>query len=107
MIFYFRNGLTKKEVFRKLNLWVKYEPFIKFNTTCSETLGNCLYAIYNSTSFEDSIRKVLLMGGDTDTNCCIVGSVTESLYGMTDVQKKDAILNLPNDYVRILKKVYK
>jgi len=107
MIFYFRNGLTKKEVFRKLNLWVKYEPFIKFNTTCSETLGNCLYAIYNSTSFEDSIRKVLLMGGDTDTNCCIVGSVTESLYGMTDVQKKDAILNLPNDYVKILKKVYK
>lgn len=107
MIFYFRNGLTKEEVFRKLNLFIKYKPFIKFNTTCSETLGNCLYAIYNSTSFEDSIRKVLLMGGDTDTNCCIVGSVTESLYGMTDIQKKDAISNLPNDYVKILKKVYR
>ena len=107
MIFYFRNGLSKEEVFRKLNLLVKYEPFEKFNTTCKETLSNCLYAIYNSNSFEDSIRKTLLMGGDTDTNCCIVGSVTESLYGMNDIQKKDTISNLPNDYVKILKKVYR
>ena len=89
------------------NLLVKYEPFKKFNTTCKETLSNCLYAIYNSNSFEDSIRKTLLMGGDTDTNCCIVGSVTESLYGMNDIQKKDTISNLPNDYVKILKKVYR
>ena len=107
MIYYFRNGLTKEEVFQKLNILVKYEPFVKFNTTCRETIGNCLYAIYNSVSFEDSIRKTLLMGGDTDTNCCIVGSVTESLYGMNDIQKKDTISNLPNDYVKILKKVYR
>ncbi|MBQ6498250.1 MAG: ADP-ribosylglycohydrolase family protein [Bacilli bacterium] len=106
IIFYFRKGLTKEEVFQKLNLLVKYESFVKFNTTCRETLGNCLYAIYNSNSFEDSIRKTLLMGGDTDTNCCIVGSVTESLYGMNDIQKKDAISNLPKEYVKVLKKVY-
>ena len=107
MIFYFRNGLTKEEVFQKLNLAVKYEPFTKFNKTCKETLNNCLYAIYNSNSFEDSIRKTLLMGGDTDTNCCIVGSVTEAIYGMTDKEKQDAISNLPNDYVKILKKAYR
>ena len=107
MIYYFRNGLTKEEVFRKLNLLVKYEPFKKFNMTCKETLNNCLYAIYNSTSFEDSIRKTLLMGGDTDTNCCIVGSVAESLYGMSEVQKKDAISGLPNEYQKVLKRVYK
>ncbi len=107
MIYYFRNGLTKEEVFQKLNILVKYEPFVKFNTTCRETLGNCLYAIYNSVSFEDSIRKTLLMGGDTDTNCCIVGSVTESLYGMSEVQKKETISGLPNHYVKILKRVYK
>ena len=107
MIYYFRNGLSKEEVFKKLNLLVKYEPFVKFNTTCKETLGNCLCAIYNSTSFEDSIRKILLMGGDTDTNCCIVGSVAESIYGMSDIQKEDAISELPNEYVKILKEAYK
>ena len=107
MIYYFRNGLSKDEVFCKLNLLAKYEPFTKFNTTCNETLGNCLYALYNSNSFEDAIRKTLLMGGDTDTNCCIVGSVAESIYGMTDNQKKDAISGLPNEYVKILKRVYR
>ena len=107
MIYYFRNGLTKEEVYNKLRLLVKYEPFTKFNITCNETLNNCLYAIYNSNSFEDAIRKALLMGGDTDTNCCIVGSIAESIYGMTDEQKEDAIRDLPNEYVKVLKKVYK
>ncbi len=107
MIYYFRTGLTKAEVFRKLNLLSKYEPFEKFNTTCKETLGNCLYAIYNSFSFEDAIRRTLLMGGDTDTNCCIVGSVAESLYGMNEMQKEETIAGLPDEYVKILKRVYK
>lgn len=107
MIYYFRKGLTKEEVFKKMGLLVKYDPFIKFNTTCKETFGNCLYAIYISNSFEDSIRKTLLMGGDTDTNCCIVGSVTESLYGISDKQKEDALYNLPKEYVKILDRVYK
>lgn len=107
MIYYFRKGLTKEEAFKKLNLSVKYEPFTKFNTTCKDTLGNCLYAIYNSSSFEDSIRKTLLMGADTDTNCCIVGSIAEALYGMTKQEKEDAVSGLPIEYVKILKKVYK
>lgn len=107
MIYYFRNGLTKEEVYKMLGLKVKYEPFIKFNTTCKETIGNCLYALYNSTSFEDSIRKTLLMGGDADTNCCIVGALAESLYGMSKTQSEDAISGLPNEYVKILKRVYK
>lgn len=106
MIFYFRKGLTKEEVYKKLSLKHDYKPFKKFNMTCSETLENCLYAIYNSESFEDSIRKSLLMGGDTDTNCAITGSVAESLYGMTESEKSDAIANLPKGFVKVLKKSY-
>ena len=64
MIYYFRNGLSKEEVFCKLNLLIKYKPFEKFNTTCKEILNNCVYVLYNSNSFEDAIRKTLLMGGD-------------------------------------------
>lgn len=103
MIYYFRNNLSKQAVFNKMGLLAKYEPFVKFNTTCKETLGNCLYAIYISNSFEDAIRKTLLMGGDTDTNCCIVGSVAEALYGMNIKQEEDALANLPNEYRKILK----
>ena len=106
MIYYFRNGLSKDKVYQKLNLKVEYKPFTKFNMTCNETIGNCLYAIYYSNSFEDAIRKILLMGGDTDTNACIVGSVAESIYQMTEAQKELAKKDLPPNYVKILRKVY-
>ena len=46
------------------------------------------------------------MGGDTDTNACIVGSVVEALYGMTKEEKLLAQKNLPSDYIKVLKKVY-
>ena len=107
MIYYSRMGLDKEEIYRKLDLKVEYTPFTRFNTTCNETLGNCLYALYNSNSFEGAIRTTLLMGGDTDTNCCIVGSIAESLYGMTSDQKEDALKGLPDEHVKILKKVYR
>lgn len=106
MIYYFRKGYTKNYVYEKLNLEHKYVPFKKFNMTCSETLGNCLYAIYFEISFDDTIRKTLLMGGDTDTNCAITGSVAESLYGMTESEKSDAIANLPKGFVKVLKMSY-
>ncbi len=107
MIYYFRKGLTKEEVFKKLNIYAEYKPFIRFNTTCYTTLNNCLWAIYNSNSFEDSIRKVLYMGGDTDTNACIVGSISESLYGMTEEETCFAKRDLPKEFVKVLNKVYK
>ena len=70
-------------------------------------MGNCLYAIYKSTSFEDAIRKTLMMGGDTDTNACIVGSVAESLYGMSQEEKEDAQKDLPKEFVKTLRQYYR
>lgn len=105
MIFYFKKGLTKKEVYNKLNLSVKYKPFLKFNMTCSETIDNILYVIYKTNNFEDAIRETLLMGGDTDTNCAIVGSVAEAIYGVNDELKKKVKEKIPNEFVKILKKV--
>lgn len=107
MIYYFRKGLTKEEVFKKLRIYTEYKPFVKFNTTCYETLNNCLYALYNSNSFEDSIRKTLLMGGDTDTNCCIVGSISEALYGMNSEEINLARKDLPDEFIKVLNKVYR
>lgn len=105
IIYYFRQGLTKEDVFKKLDLKVKYVPFEKFNMTCHKTIDNCLYALYESDSFEDAIRKVLSMGGDTDTNACIVGAMAEALYGMTEKKKEEAKENLPKEYIKILKRV--
>lgn len=104
IIFYLRRGLSLKEIYNKLNIEIKYRPFAKFNYTCSETIDNCLYALYNSSSFEDSIRKIISLGGDTDTNAAIVGSMAEALYGIDDELIKKANEKLPDKFKKILVK---
>ena len=104
MIYYLRKGYSKEEVYQKLRLPVHYQPFKRFNMTCYETLENCLYAFYQSSSFEDAIRKTLLMGGDTDTNAAIVGSMAEALYGIDDSIVESIQKKLPKNYVKVLEK---
>ena len=106
IIFYLRKGLTKEEIIKKLNLEIKYVPFKKFNKTCSETLSNCLYTFYMSYDFEDAIRRTLLSGGDTDTNCAIVGSMAEALYGIDKNIINEVNKKIPKEFVKILKKCY-
>ena len=102
MIYYSRKGYTKDEIYEMMNIDVKYNTFVKFNTTCEETLGNCMYALYNSNSFEDAIRKTLLMGGDTDTNCAIVGSIAEAMYGIDNEVIEKVNDKIPKKFVKIL-----
>ena len=87
-----------------MNINVKYTPFTKFNYTCSETIDNCLYVLYNSTSFEDAIRKTIYLGGDTDTNAAIVGSMAEALYGINPLLIAEANKKLPDNFKKILQK---
>ena len=103
IIFYLRNGASLTYVYKKLNLRIKYNRFYEFNTSCDETLNNCLYILYHTGSFEEAIRMTLLMGGDTDTNCAIVGSMAEALYGVDQslVDKVDE--RIPVKYVKLLK----
>lgn len=104
IIFYLRSGMNITDIYKKLNIDVEYIPFKKFNTTCYETIGNCLYALYNSDSFFDAIRRVLLMGGDTDTNACIVGSMAEALYGVDDELRVEASKKIPKEFVKVLER---
>lgn len=104
IIFYLRNNKKLDEIYQKLNLKVDYTPWDKFNNTCEETISNCLYVLYNSNSFEDAIRKTLLIGGDTDTNCAIVGSMAEALHGIDDILIERANEKLPPKFVKILSK---
>lgn len=102
MIYYFRVGYSKEEVIKKLNLKIEYVPFTKFNTTCKETFGNVIYAIFNSNSFEDAIKQIIFMGGDTDTNTAIVGSVAEAIYGVPHDLIETVNKKIPNEFVKIL-----
>lgn len=103
IIFYLRNGFTKEEVLKKMNINLNYKPFTKFNITCSETIDNCLYVLYHSTDFEDAITKAVSMGGDTDTNACIVGSMAEALYGVDESLKQKVNNKIPDEFQKVLR----
>ena len=94
-------------ILKRLNIDLNYKPFDKFNTTCSQTFDNCVFAVFNSNSFEESIKTVLSYGGDTDTNACIVGSMAEALYGIDRKLIKQANNYIPDDFVKILDKAYR
>jgi len=104
IIFYLRKGLSKQEIYNKLNIRPKYIPFKKFNTTCEETIDNCLYVFYQSTGFEDAIRKTVYLGGDTDTNACIVGSMAEAAFGINNELIAAVNEKIPPEFKKILLK---
>lgn len=106
IIFLARNNYTKKEIIDYLNIKLEYKPFIKFNTTCYDTIGNCLYALFKTNSFEEAIKEVISYGGDTDTNACIVGSMAEALYGINDELIDKANSKLPREFIDKLASAY-
>lgn len=107
IIFYARNGLSKDEIIEKLNIKYSYKPFLKFNTTCGETINNCLYALFETDNFEKALKLVISFGGDTDTNACIVGSMAEALYEIPDDLILEAQKHIPDDFTKKLKLAYK
>lgn len=106
IIYYARKGLRKDLILQKLNITLNEKQFNKFNTTCYETLDNCIYAAFVSNTFEDAIRKILLYGGDTDTNACITGQIAEALYGIDNGLIEQAEKFLPQDFVMKLEYAY-
>ena len=59
-----------------------------------------------SNTFEDAIRKILLYGGDTDTNACITGQIAEALYGIDNGLIEQAEKFLPQEFVMKLEYAY-
>ena len=106
IIFYSRQGLSKQEITKKLNLEIKQPLVTEFNYTCTNTIDICLYSLFNSNSFEESIRLAISFGGDTDTNACIVGSMAEAMYGISKELKTKAMSKLPNEFKKIIKDFY-
>jgi ADP-ribosylglycohydrolase len=88
-IFLARIGTAKKEIKGQIetrfgyNLDFDLEDLRKnysFNESCQGTVPQAIYTFLISEDFEDSIRKVIYIGGDSDTLACINGSIAEAFY---------------------------
>lgn len=104
IIFYARNGMKKEDIINKLNIKINTPNITKFNMTCNDTVDVCLYSLFNSNSFEESIKLAISFGGDTDTNACIVGSMAEAMFGLPKKLKQQMMKKIPDDFKPIIKK---
>ena len=50
-----------------------------------------------SNSFEDAVRKSVIVGGDSDTIGAITGALAEAYYGIPEDMKEKALCMLPDD----------
>eukprot|EP00485_Elphidium_margaritaceum_P001006 CAMPEP_0202693532 /NCGR_PEP_ID=MMETSP1385-20130828/7619_1 /ASSEMBLY_ACC=CAM_ASM_000861 /TAXON_ID=933848 /ORGANISM="Elphidium margaritaceum" /LENGTH=416 /DNA_ID=CAMNT_0049349221 /DNA_START=116 /DNA_END=1366 /DNA_ORIENTATION=- len=66
----------------------KLHPAHTFIGFAKIAFQRAFYHLYHASSFETAMKSTLGEGGDTDTNCCIVGGLLGCYYGSQEIPKK-------------------
>ena len=73
-----------------------------FDVSCQGSVPQAFEAFFESTGFEDAIRKAISIGGDSDTIAAITGSIAEAYYGIPEHIRKHALTFLDDTLLTIL-----
>lgn len=81
-----RNGVSqqdKREVQDQIDMLVDFDPsqHTPRNGTALICLGQALWAVAGSVSFEDAVRRAIDLGHDTDTVAAVAGAIAGAYYG--------------------------
>ena len=106
-----RNGYDKEQIKSVLekeplgyDLSIKMDAFPKkFDVTCQGTIPRCMAIFFETDNFEDAMIAGIKMGGDVDTNCCIVGGICDATYGLPNREIIEAVYSrLPKQMTDIV-----
>lgn len=84
-----RNGKSKADINAYIEstygydlnrTWEYLNKTYEWDSSCQGTVPEAIIAFLESNDFEDAIRKVVSMGGDSDTLACITGGISEAFY---------------------------
>ena len=90
-IFLARSGCTKEQIKDYIETDFKYNldrtldeirPTYHHIESCQESVPEAIICFLEGESFEDVIRNAVSLGGDTDTQAAIAGSIAEAYYGI-------------------------
>ncbi|MBQ9071628.1 MAG: ADP-ribosylglycohydrolase family protein [Bacilli bacterium] len=83
----------------------------KFTSKAKDSIPQAIFCFLESDNFEDTIRKSISIGGDSDTIAAIAGSIAEVYYGIDkDLIKRleyylpEYIINIVNDFYKTIGK---
>ncbi|MBR3610011.1 MAG: ADP-ribosylglycohydrolase family protein [Oscillospiraceae bacterium] len=112
-IFMARRGYDKDYIKRYLELKYKYDlsktldeirPDYQFDETCQGTVPAAFRAFYEAESFEDTLRKAISLGGDSDTIAAIACSIAEAYYPIPEEFKAAAMAKLDKKLLAVIEK---
>ncbi len=77
-------------------------PVCHFDETCQGSVPQAILAFLEAESFEDAIRNAVSLGGDSDTQAAIAGSIAEAYFGVPEEIRQKALGYLTEDLKEIL-----
>ncbi len=115
-IYWLRTGMTKEELKEVIEELFDYNLSLSLNEiratytekitaemfSCQKSVPEAIICFLEGNSFEDVIRKAVSLGGDTDTQAAIAGSIAEGYYGIPEDLKSAVINKLPADMRRVV-----
>jgi len=84
-----RQGQTKESIRDEISRRFSYNlsrtvaairPVYQFDVSCQGSVPEAIIAFLDGTDFEDTIRKAISLGGDSDTIACIAGGIAQAFY---------------------------
>ena len=76
---------------RKLD---EIRPGYHFEVSCQKSVPESILAFKEGENYEDTIRRAVSMGGDSDTMGCIAGGIAEAYFGMPEKLREEALKRL-------------
>ncbi|PLX79836.1 MAG: hypothetical protein C0616_10070 [Desulfuromonas sp.] len=78
-------------------------PGYRFDVTCQGSVPEAIICFLEATSYENSIRNAVSLGGDADTQACIAGSIAEAYYrNIPSVLLKTVRGSLPGPFLDVI-----
>lgn len=80
-------------------------PKYDFDVTCQGSVPESIIAFFEGNSYEECIRKVISLGGDSDTQGAITGTMAGLMYDIPDEILQSALPLIPKEFRTIIDNV--
>lgn len=73
-----------------------------FDPTCPGSVPQAIIAFLESEDYEDTVRKAISLGGDSDNLACMAGGIAEAYYREVPKKIKDFILGKLDEFMQVI-----
>ena len=85
-----------EESLESIRKWYSFDP------TCPGSVPQAIIAFLESEDYEDTVRKAISLGGDSDTLACMAGGTAEVYYGEVPEKIKKFVLKKLDKSMQII-----